>query len=59
MDLRLNTLKETDCPEGSAPPLISVVVLVYKEEKNIRPFLDRTVPVLKRLARVLRDPVLP
>jgi polyisoprenyl-phosphate glycosyltransferase len=49
MDLRLNTLEETGRPDGSAPPLISVVVPIYKEEKNIQPFLDRTVPVLKRL----------
>lgn len=31
------------------PPMISVVVPVYKEEMNIRPFLTRTVPVLERL----------
>src|SRR3954452_23973969 len=30
-------------------PLISVVVPVYKEEPNVRPFLARTVPVLERL----------
>jgi glycosyltransferase involved in cell wall biosynthesis len=30
-------------------PLISVVVPVYKEEGNIRPFLARAVPVLERL----------
>ena len=30
-------------------PLISVIVPVYKEEHNIRPFMDRIVPVLKRL----------
>jgi glycosyltransferase involved in cell wall biosynthesis len=30
-------------------PLISVVVPVYKEEGNIRPFLERIVPVLSRL----------
>ena len=34
--------------DGDAP-LISVVVPVYKEERNIRPFLERTVPVLERL----------
>jgi polyisoprenyl-phosphate glycosyltransferase len=34
---------------GPDAPLISVVVPVYKEERNIRPFLDRTVPVLERL----------
>jgi len=31
------------------PPIISVVVPVYKEENNIRPFLARTVPVLERI----------
>ena len=31
------------------PPMISVIVPVYKEEHNIRPFLARTVPVLERL----------
>ncbi len=35
--------------EAEVPPLISVVVPVYKEERNIRPFLARTVPVLERL----------
>lgn len=30
-------------------PLISVVVPVYKEERNIRPFLQRIEPVLERL----------
>jgi polyisoprenyl-phosphate glycosyltransferase len=30
-------------------PLISVVVPVYKEEANIRPFLERIVPVLARI----------
>jgi polyisoprenyl-phosphate glycosyltransferase len=34
---------------GPDAPLISVVVPVYKEERNIRPFLDRAVPVLERL----------
>jgi dolichol-phosphate mannosyltransferase len=34
---------------GRGPPLISVVVPVYKEEQNIRPFLERIVPVLERL----------
>ena len=36
---------------GADAPLISVVVPVYKEEQNIRPFLARTVPVLERLGR--------
>ena len=30
-------------------PLISVVVPVYKEERNIRPFLERTIPVLEAI----------
>ena len=34
---------------GPDAPLISVVVPVYKEEQNIRPFLARMVPVLERL----------
>jgi len=34
---------------ASDAPLISVVVPVYKEERNIRPFLARAVPVLERL----------
>lgn len=34
---------------ASQAPRISVVVPVYKEERNIRPFLERTVPVLQRL----------
>lgn len=35
--------------EGHSTPLISVIVPVYKEERNIVPFLDRMVPVLERL----------
>src|SRR5271156_2767064 len=31
------------------PPMISVIVPVYKEENNIHPFLARTVPVVSRL----------
>jgi polyisoprenyl-phosphate glycosyltransferase len=34
---------------GSDVPLISVVVPVYKEEANIRPFLARAEPVLEKL----------
>ena len=34
---------------GGETPLISVVVPVYKEEANIRPFLERTVPALSRI----------
>jgi len=36
-------------PGNGDVPLISVVVPVYKEEQSIRPFLERTVPVLRRL----------
>src|SRR5262245_7932425 len=35
--------------ETAKPPLISVVVPVYKEERNIGPFLERAVPVLERI----------
>jgi glycosyltransferase involved in cell wall biosynthesis len=31
------------------PPLISLVVPVYKEERNIEPFLARAIPVLERI----------
>lgn len=34
---------------GGEAPLISVVVPVYREEANIRPFLERTAPVLSRI----------
>jgi glycosyltransferase involved in cell wall biosynthesis len=34
--------------EGDAP-MVSVVVPVYKEEKNVEPFLARTVPVLEKI----------
>ncbi len=37
----------TDHAAGT--PVISVVVPVYNEQGNIRPFLARTVPVLERL----------
>jgi dolichol-phosphate mannosyltransferase len=39
---------EADVRDG-ARPLISLIVPVYKEERNIRPFLARAVPVLERL----------
>jgi dolichol-phosphate mannosyltransferase len=43
-------LSSSEWTEDSADtPLISVVVPVYKEERNIRPFLERTVPVLKKI----------
>ncbi len=38
----------TDTPQTAAPA-ISVVVPVYKEESNIRPFLERVVPVLEKI----------
>lgn len=38
-----------DCGGAGGAPLISVIVPVYKEERNIRPFLERTVPVVERL----------
>lgn len=41
-----------DLEQGQADdalPLISVVVPVYKEEVNIHPFVERTVPILQRL----------
>lgn len=38
-------------PSGSAGPLISLVVPVYKEERNIAPFLERAVPVLEAIGR--------
>lgn len=42
-----SSAKRTD--ELDDTPLISVIVPVYKEEQNIRPFVERTVPVLERL----------
>jgi glycosyltransferase involved in cell wall biosynthesis len=39
----------SDRVDRAGTPLISVVVPVYKEERNIRPFLARAVPVLERL----------
>jgi dolichol-phosphate mannosyltransferase len=43
----LSDLAEGECQ--SEPPMISVIVPVYKEERNIRPFLARTIPIVKRL----------
>jgi polyisoprenyl-phosphate glycosyltransferase len=40
---------QADCGGAGGAPLISVIVPVYKEERNIRPFLERTVPVVERL----------
>ena len=51
MPVRLDSSssERTESTSGSELPLISVIVPVYKEENNIRPFLARTVPVLDRL----------
>lgn len=51
MLVRLDTssFEHSDRTDGGEPPLMSVVVPVYKEERNIRPFLARTIPVLERL----------
>src|SRR5438094_3456504 len=46
---RSSDASETEARASETAPLISVVVPVYKEERNIRPFLERTVPVLDRL----------
>ena len=32
-------------------PLLSVVVPVYKEEKNISPFLKRLIPLMEKLTQ--------
>jgi glycosyltransferase involved in cell wall biosynthesis len=50
--LVLPVSSSSERPDGggaSEAPLVSVVVPVYKEERNIRPFLERAVPVLERL----------
>jgi polyisoprenyl-phosphate glycosyltransferase len=51
MDARVDA-SSADRAQGAyrgEAPLISVVVPVYKEENNIRPFLARTVPILEQL----------
>ena len=45
----LNLSNRNEARIGADEPLISVVVPVYKEERNIRPFLLRAEPVLDRL----------
>ena len=45
----LSSSEQAEATSRSEPPLISVIVPVYKEENNIRPFLARTVPALERL----------
>jgi polyisoprenyl-phosphate glycosyltransferase len=44
-----SSFDRADGASWGEPPMISVIVPVYKEEHNIRPFLVRTVPVLERL----------
>ena len=44
-----NSFERAGTDGGDNAPLISVVVPVYKEETNIRPFLERTVPILERI----------
>ena len=45
-----SNLYDREEAQGSGrEPLLSLVVPVYKEERNIRPFLARAVPVLERL----------
>jgi glycosyltransferase involved in cell wall biosynthesis len=44
-----NLSDRTEVSSGSQSPMISVIVPIYAEESNIRPFLARTVPVLERL----------
>src|SRR5882724_11614797 len=46
---RLATASSEGDHGAAAVPLISLVVPVYKEERNIRPFLDRAEPVLERI----------
>jgi dolichol-phosphate mannosyltransferase len=47
--LASNSFERTQTGGGSAAPVISLVVPVYKEEASIRPFLERAVPVLSRI----------
>ena len=54
MPIRLESIRTVtqDSPTSpvlAAPPKISVVVPVYKEEANIRPFLDRMRPILDQV----------
>jgi dolichol-phosphate mannosyltransferase len=44
-----NLSENLTAARSDEPPLISVVIPVYKEERNIHPFLARAVPVLDRL----------
>jgi glycosyltransferase involved in cell wall biosynthesis len=51
MPVQLDTRSSdrTEAATKSEAPMFSVVVPIYKEEKSIRPFLARAVPVLERL----------
>ncbi len=44
-----NSIQYVQSNDAAGPPLMSVVVPVYKEERNIGPFLERTVPVLAQI----------
>jgi polyisoprenyl-phosphate glycosyltransferase len=46
--IQVEMTRDTPTRQGE---LISVVVPVYKEERNIRPFLERIVPVLEKLGK--------
>jgi polyisoprenyl-phosphate glycosyltransferase len=46
---RLVTRSSEIAGTSATVPLISLIVPVYKEERNIRPFLERAEPVLDRL----------
>jgi polyisoprenyl-phosphate glycosyltransferase len=45
----LSLSEGTNAAGAVDPPMISIVVPVYKEERNIRPFLARAEPVLERI----------
>jgi len=49
VQLDLGSSDRTKAGATTEPPMISVVVPIYREESNIRPFLARAVPVLERL----------
>jgi hypothetical protein len=46
---QLSSFSDRRAAQNNEAPSLSVVVPVYKEEKNVRPFLERTEPVLERL----------
>jgi polyisoprenyl-phosphate glycosyltransferase len=47
--VRVTAERGTSVDAGSSTPAISVVVPVYREEANIRPFLARLEPVLEKI----------